>query len=129
MSHSASRLSSFEFARIALAAAVCIAGVLATRERNLVWTDGIKLWQSALAVFPENAKAHNGLGLVCVCLCVGECVRERVRVRVFVCVRIRERGGRERGRDTPTDRAIVGSENAQALNALLVCPCRFFSLL
>ena len=56
-------LLSFEFLRIALAAAVSIAGVLATRERNLVWTDGVKLWRSALAVFPGNAKAHNGHSL------------------------------------------------------------------
>lgn len=42
--------------------AVCLALVVRTYSRNRDWRDDYSLWTSAVAVCPENARAHNNLG-------------------------------------------------------------------
>ncbi|HML18047.1 MAG TPA: tetratricopeptide repeat protein [Bryobacteraceae bacterium] len=43
--------------------AVCLALGVRTYARNFDWRDGISLWSSAVAAYPESARAHFGLGV------------------------------------------------------------------
>ena len=50
-------------AGLALLAAVALALGFMTSRRNVVYQSPIALWQSVVAVAPENARAHHNLGL------------------------------------------------------------------
>lgn len=46
----------------AVASVACLALALRTYARNRDWQDNYSLWSSAVAVCPEDARAHNNLG-------------------------------------------------------------------
>jgi Flp pilus assembly protein TadD len=58
----AQRLSIPKPALIGAATALVIACAIATRVQTGYWADGITLWERAVAVTPENSRAHNNLG-------------------------------------------------------------------